>query len=85
MLARKWCSPCHSVNGGQADASDVAPPFAQIANEPATTAEQLAAEQLAAEQLAAWLAALHPPMPDLNLSHDKIDDLIAHIESLKTA
>ena len=72
-LAQKWCSPCHIVNGGQAYASDVAPPFAQIANDPATTTEKLAA----------WLAAPHSPTPDLNLSQVEIDHLVAHIQSLK--
>lgn len=72
-LAQKWCSACHIVNGGQVDASDAAPPFAQIANDPAKTPETLAI----------WLAAPHSPMPDLNLSQDEIDDLIAHIQSLK--
>jgi mono/diheme cytochrome c family protein len=72
-LAQKWCSPCHIVNGGQANASDVAPPFTQIANDPDRTTEKLAA----------WLAAPHSPMPDLNLSQNEIDDLIAHIQSLK--
>ena len=72
-LAQKWCSPCHIVNGGQADGSDAAPPFAQIVNDPAKTPEKLAAR----------LAAPHSPMPDLNLSQVEIDHLVAHIQSLK--
>jgi hypothetical protein len=57
-----------------ADAGDIALPLARSANDSAKTAEHLAA----------WLAAPHSPMPNLNLSHDEIDDLIAPIESLKT-
>jgi hypothetical protein len=31
----------------------------------------------------AWLMGPHPVIPDLKLSRDQIDDLIAYIESLK--
>jgi len=34
--------------------------------------------------VSAWLAEPHPPMPNLNLSKDKIGHLIAYIETLKT-
>lgn len=74
VLARSWCAYCHIVEEGQAQASDIAPPFAQIANDPKKT-------KLGLE---AWLADPHPPMPNLNLSQDQIDDLIAYIETLKT-
>ena len=74
VLARAWCSQCHVVEADQAQASDVAPPFAQVAND-------LAKTNLG---LKAWLADPHPPMPNLNLSQVQIDDLIAYIETLKT-
>lgn len=73
-LARSWCAHCHVVEERQAQASDIAPPFAQIANDPKKT-------KLGLE---AWLADPHPPMPNLNLSQAQIDDLIAYIETLKT-
>jgi mono/diheme cytochrome c family protein len=74
VLARAWCAYCHIVEEGQAAASDIAPPFAQIANDPKKT-------NLGLE---AWLAAPHPPMPNLNLSQVQIEDLISYIETLKT-
>lgn len=74
VLARAWCAQCHVVEADQAEASDVAPPFAQVANDPAKSKLGIAA----------WLAAPHPPMPNLNLSQVQIDDLVAYIETLKT-
>ncbi len=71
-LAQSWCTPCHVVETGQADASDAGPPFQQIADDPARTDDQLRV----------WLADPHPPMPNLNLGRTEIDHLIAYIRSL---
>ncbi len=71
-LARQWCASCHLVEPGVA-ASDAAPPFATIAKDPANTSERLHG----------WLAAPHPPMPDLHLSGSEEDDLVAYLLSLK--
>jgi mono/diheme cytochrome c family protein len=72
-LARQWCTSCHLVEPGIA-ASDTAPPFATIAKDPASTPERLHG----------WLAAPHPPMPDLHLSGDEENDLVAYLLSLKS-
>ena len=72
ILARHWCTACHLVEAGQF-ASDAAPPFATIAKDPANTPERLQH----------WLDAPHPAMPDLKLSRDEQDDVIAYLLSLK--
>jgi len=74
VLARTWCAQCHVVAADQKQASDIAPPFAQIANDPSKSALGIAV----------WLADPHPPMPNLSLSQDQIDDLVAYIQTLKT-
>jgi mono/diheme cytochrome c family protein len=71
-LARQWCAACHMVEPGGTAASDAAPPFAMIAQD----------QRLTPDQLRAWLAAPHPPMPNLSLSRDEITNLIAYIKSL---
>lgn len=72
-LAKTWCTTCHvvapSVTGG-----DNAPPFAAIANR----------SNLSSGALRAWLTAPHPPMPNLNLSRQQIDDIVAYLDSLHT-
>lgn len=73
LLARTWCAHCHVVEADQKQASDAAPPFDQIANDPLRTASGIAV----------WLTAPHPPMPNLGLTQDQIDDLVAYIETLK--
>lgn len=74
VLAQTWCAQCHIVEASQTKASDVAPPFAQIANDPAKSRSSIEL----------WLADPHPPMPKLSLTRKQIDDLTAYIESLKT-
>ncbi len=73
QLARHWCASCHLVESGGI-ASDAAPTFAAIAHNPATTEQGLHG----------WLAKPHPPMPDLKLSRDQEDDVLAYILSLKS-
>lgn len=72
QLARHWCASCHLVEAG-GSASDAAPTFAAVANNPATTDQSLHA----------WLAKPHPPMPDLKLTRDQEDDVLAYILTLK--
>jgi mono/diheme cytochrome c family protein len=62
---------CVSCHGG----SDAAPPLETIANRPDRTPGTLRA----------WLTDTHPPMPDLALSRREIDDLLAHLETLRKA
>ena len=74
VLARHWCANCHLVApGDNASTSDSAPPFAEIAKDPAATPERLRG----------WLSQPHPAMPDLMLTRDENDDLVAYLLSLK--
>ena len=73
-LAREWCSSCHLVeSGGQLSAQDSAPPFPEMAADPAYTEQRLRS----------WLWAPHPPMPDFDLSRYEIDSLVDYIMSLE--
>lgn len=72
QLARQWCAACHLVEAAQTSASDAAPSFLSIARDPAKTRAGLEV----------WLADPHPPMPNLSLSNQEIDDLITYIQSL---
>jgi mono/diheme cytochrome c family protein len=71
-LANQWCTACHVADGASRGA-DVAPTFHAIANRKDRTPAEMEA----------WLMGPHPVIPDLKLSRDQIDDLIAYIESLK--
>ena len=74
-LAESWCTSCHVIdNRGTGKTVDLAPPFTRIANDPKKTAGFL-------QQ---WMVSSHPQMPDFNLGRREIDDLIAHIQTLKT-
>jgi len=72
IIAEQWCAACHYIDGRQA-ATDAAPPFAQMSNDPAYTEARLRN----------WLADPHPPMPKLNLDRFAINDITAYIQSLK--
>ncbi len=72
-LARTWCAHCHIVAADQEQVSDSAPAFAEIANKPGRTKLGVTV----------WLNDPHPPMPNLNLSQDEIEDLSAYIRTLK--
>ena len=72
-IALNWCVECHQVED-QAPASDLAPPFPAIANDPTYTDARLRG----------WLSDPHPPMPNIQLSRQEIDDLIAYLRSLRS-
>ena len=73
-LAERWCSSCHVVDPTQQRGTSIgAPPFSAIAQMSSTTAMSLRA----------FLTTSHPPMPDLHLTRDEIDDVSAYILSLK--
>ena len=72
-LALQWCTSCHVVDESQENASDAAPPFFEIANDPSRSSAGLRA----------WLADPHPPMPPVNLTHRETEDVIAYLESLR--
>ncbi len=71
-LATRWCSKCHLVGPGGM-ASDAAPTFADIANDPERTPDRLRT----------WMADPHPPMPNLSLSRDEIEAILAYLDTLK--
>jgi mono/diheme cytochrome c family protein len=71
-LATTWCSACHLMEGGQTTA-DGARPFASIAHDPKVTADRLRG----------FLVRPHGGMPELNLTRQEIENLVAYIESLK--
>lgn len=72
-LAATWCSSCHIVTpSAQTGASTGVPTFAAIARMPSTTSMSLRA----------FLQTPHARMPDLHLSRDETDNVIAYILSL---
>ncbi|MDA1101942.1 MAG: cytochrome c [Proteobacteria bacterium] len=72
-LARIWCAQCHVVALDQERATDVGPPFTEIANDPTKSNVSMTA----------WLTDPHPPMLTLSLSKKQIGDLVAYIKTLK--
>lgn len=76
-FAIRHCSQCHAI--GAAKTADThspspgAPSFASVAKTSGMTGRALAA----------WLDTSHPTMPNLVLSKDDRDDVIAYIMSLK--
>jgi mono/diheme cytochrome c family protein len=71
-LAERWCASCHVV--GEAGAgSDAAPSFPRIAQDP----------RRSPDWLRAWLTDPHPPMPDLRLSRDEMDDIVDYLATLR--
>ena len=74
-LAQQWCTGCHIIEPGTTSASDVAPPFPKIAQD----------KRLTPDQLRVWLTNPHPPMPNLSLTREEIDNLVAYIGSLRTS
>ena len=71
-LAQSWCTTCHVVAPNVAG-GDTAPPFTAIA----------ARSNLSPGAMRAWLTEPHPPMPNLNLSNQQIDDITAYLDSLR--
>jgi cytochrome c2 len=72
--ARMVCSECHSVEKVQARSPNAnAPAFAAVAATSGMT-------ELA---LRTWLQTPHPTMPNLLLTDDQKDDVIAYLLSLK--
>jgi cytochrome c len=70
-LVRRWCTSCHvvDVEGKGADAGPALPGL-------------LAGKQRSADEIRGWLADPHPPMPNLNLSRQEIEDILAYLQSL---
>jgi mono/diheme cytochrome c family protein len=73
-LADEQCAECHQVEGRAATRLDqLAPAFAEIANQISTTELSLRA----------FLRTPHPNMPDFRLTREQIDDVVAYILSLR--
>ena len=70
-IAAHWCSGCHA-GSAESSASDAAPSLQHLAT----------AHAGQASWLRTWLAAPHPPMPNLNLSRVEIDNIIAYLQQL---
>jgi mono/diheme cytochrome c family protein len=71
-LATTWCSACHQMEGSPTT-TDGARPFASMARDPKVTPDRLRG----------FLAKPHGQMPELNLTRQEIENLVAYIESLK--
>ena len=74
-FAEKVCAECHTVTvDGGPSPYRYAPRFADVAKQPSTTAISLRV----------FLRSTHDRMPDLVLTTEERDNLIAYILSLKT-
>lgn len=73
-FAQSHCASCHAVAGGTSPLAD-APPFADVINDP----------DLSDETLLPWLRASHnfPAIMNFEIQPDHIDDLAAHMMTLK--
>jgi mono/diheme cytochrome c family protein len=72
-LARTWCVQCHAVERGERQRADGVPSFTALANEQHNTQDRLRA----------FLTRPHGRMPDLTLSRQERDDVIAYLLSLR--
>ncbi len=74
-LAEKWCNSCHVVDPKARDAvSTGAPAFTAVARMSSATPLSLRV----------FLQTPHERMPDLHLTGDEIDNMIAYILSLRS-
>lgn len=73
-LAERFCTVCHVVSATADGAVPVGPPpFSVIANKPGQTAEHIKGV----------LIQPHAPMPDLQLTNDEIQGLLAYLQTLR--
>lgn len=68
----QWCTSCHTKKGAKR-ARDAAPPLIELLDK----------KSLTPDAMRRWLANPHPPMPNLNLGRQEIENLIAYFESLR--
>jgi cytochrome c len=71
QLVTRSCSSCHATEAAKT-ATDGAPPFTLIAK---TNRERPA-------WIRGWLMSPHPPMPNISLSRQQIDDIIAYLGTI---
>ena len=74
-LAREVCAKCHLVSEDQMVDPAVGPSLLELAEHPATTEMSLRA----------FLQTPHPTMPNLMLTPEETDDIIAYLLALKGA
>lgn len=75
-IAERWCVSCHDIGAGDTrSAKDMAPTFESVAHR----------ANLSREHLETWIGNPHPPMPNLHLTREEVDNLVEYIQSLKTA
>jgi cytochrome c len=72
-IAENWCGSCHVVEPRRTQPGDAGPSFQSIASLPSTTALSLKV----------FLRTSHQDMPNLQLTLEESDDVIAYILSLK--
>ena len=72
-IAERWCAACHLVSPEQERASADVPTFMSIAQ----------GSQGDLGWLEAFLADPHPVMPDMSLTRQEIQDLVAYFDSLR--
>jgi mono/diheme cytochrome c family protein len=70
-LTQQWCTSCHVIGEGNRG-TDSAPSLPVIARVKGNDREWLRA----------WLTAPHAPMPNLSLTRQEIDDIVAYLNSL---
>ena len=70
-IAKRWCVNCHVVSADQKSAKVDVPTFADIARRRPDD-----------HALSNFLLDPHPPMPNLSLTRQEIDDVVAYIRSL---
>jgi mono/diheme cytochrome c family protein len=72
-IAREVCATCHLVAEDQMVDPGIGPSLLEVAEHPATTEMSLRA----------FLQTPHPTMPNLMLSPEETDDIIAYLITLK--
>ncbi|HET6519933.1 MAG TPA: cytochrome c [Geminicoccaceae bacterium] len=74
-LAERWCAECHQIAGEPPEAvfEGEPPAFAAVADDPAVT-------EIA---LRAFLQTPHANMPNIMLTREQTDDIVAYILSLR--
>ena len=71
QFVMRSCSSCHATEAAKT-ATDNAPPFSAVAK---TNKDNPA-------WIRGWLMAPHPPMPNISLSRQQIDDIVAYLSTL---
>lgn len=71
QLAQTWCTSCHVVDA-EGHGADVGPALPAL----------LGDDRRTADEIYGWLAEPHPPMPNLDLTRQEIEDIVAYLEGL---